>query len=47
LESEFFNMAPVAQDRANLIYEEKMAADKRGEVDLANKLARDYKVGLT
>ncbi len=35
-----------AQDRANLIYEQKMAAEKRGEVDLAAKLERDFKVGL-
>jgi len=33
-----------AQDRANLIYEQKMAAEKRGEVDLAAKLERDFKV---
>jgi hypothetical protein len=33
-----------AQDRANMIYEQKMAAEKRGEVDLAAKLERDFKV---
>jgi hypothetical protein len=36
-----------AQDRANLIYEQKMAAEKRGEVDLAAKLERDFKVGFS
>jgi hypothetical protein len=35
-----------AQDRANMIYEQKMAAEKRGEVDLAAKLERDFKVGF-
>ncbi len=34
------------QDRANMIYEQKMAAEKRGEVDLAAKLERDFKVGF-
>jgi hypothetical protein len=37
---------PCAQDRANLIYEQKMAAEKRGEVDLAAKLERDFKVSF-
>jgi hypothetical protein len=39
-------LPPCAQDRANLIYEQKMAAEKRGEVDLAAKLERDFKVGF-
>jgi hypothetical protein len=42
----FYPLLLCAQDRANLIYEQKMAAEKRGEVDLAAKLERDFKVGF-